>query len=278
MCSDHNVNKTFFKAFNSFPDFFRCAETGQHFNIDAEILHSLVKTGKMLLGKDGRRHKICHLFVILHSFKRSPHCNLRFAISDVPADKSVHYLAAFHVFFGIFYRTKLVGRLLIRKKFFKLPLPRCIRTELVSFLLLSYRIKFHQFICHLPYSRLDTGFSSGPLSGSKLIKLWFLSFGIGIFLYHIQLCCQNVQITAAGILYLNVIFLDLVDLNFLNTTINSKSVIFMHYIIAYVQLRKSRNRCSLGISGFLPLFPGCTENIVLRNGNKSKIRIFISAS
>ena len=54
----------------------------------------------MLLGQNGGRHQIHHLFSVLQCLKSRPKRDLRLTIAYVTADQTVHDLPALHVFLG----------------------------------------------------------------------------------------------------------------------------------------------------------------------------------
>ena len=84
----------------------------------------------MLLCQNCGRDKKSYLLAVLDGFEGGTYCYFGFAISDIPADQSVHNLFGFHVFFGIFNGGHLVIRFRIRELFFKFCLPDGIRAEL----------------------------------------------------------------------------------------------------------------------------------------------------
>ena len=59
-----------------------------------------------------------------------------------------------------------------------------------------------------------------------------------ILLNHIKPCCKNIKISSITVLNLHIVFDNLINLYFFNTTIYSESVILMHNIIANLQIRK----------------------------------------
>ena len=94
----------------------------------------------MLLCKYGCRYKIDNLLAIAHRLECRAHGNLSLAKAYIAAQKSVHYLRALHVLLCLCNRSELVISLLIREHLFKFLLPYRVRPELISLLVLPYRI------------------------------------------------------------------------------------------------------------------------------------------
>ena len=97
----------------------------------------------MLLRQNCGGNQIYHLLALLHRLKRGTDCNLRLAIAHIPADKPVHNLFTLHISLCICNGKKLVLRLLIRKHFFKFPLPYGVGTILKTLRLLPYGVELH---------------------------------------------------------------------------------------------------------------------------------------
>ena len=149
MGPDHNIHRSFSQTFNRCLLLLWCPETTEQFHIDWEILHTLCKCIVMLLCQNGGRHQINNLFILLHRFKRRTDCHLSLSKADIAADQTIHNLLALHICFCRFNGKPLVVGLLIWKHFFKFPLPYGIRSVFKTFLVLTYRIQFYQFLCDL---------------------------------------------------------------------------------------------------------------------------------
>ena len=194
----------------------------------------------MLLGKDRSRHQIYYLPALLHCLKCCTKCHLCLAISNVSADQTIHDLTALHIMFGVHDRFLLIFCLLIREQFFKFFLPDSIWSVYIAFLRLTGRIQFHQILCHQLYSAPHSGLGLLPVLSAQRIQLrYLLPVGTAVFLDRVQLGCQNIEAGSLAVLDLHIIFDCLIHRNFLNTTVDTKSMIFMHHIVAHVQITEA---------------------------------------
>ena len=132
MSADNNIHLAFFQVFNGLFLLRRSPESAHQINTHRKILHPLDKGIVMLLGQDRGRHQVHHLLALLHRLKSRPDGDLCFSVSHVSADQPVHDLGAFHVFFGGFYSSQLILRLLKGEHFLKFPLPYRVRAVLIT--------------------------------------------------------------------------------------------------------------------------------------------------
>ena len=141
----------------------------------------------MLLCKNCRRYKECHLLIVINCLKCRPYGNLRLSVTYITTDKSVHYLVTFHIFLGCSNRIKLILCFLKRKHIFKFLLPHCIRTELISFYLLALCVEKYKFFGNFIYRFFYPALCLFPLNCIELIKLWnFHSIMSRVFLKDIK--------------------------------------------------------------------------------------------
>ena len=94
---------------------FRCAKSRQHFNIYREAAHSLLKCIVVLFRKNGGRHQIRYLLIVLYRLKCRTNSNLRLAEAHISADKAIHYFITFHIPLCLINGFLLVYGFLIRK-------------------------------------------------------------------------------------------------------------------------------------------------------------------
>ena len=134
MCSHNNIHLSFFQITDGLLLLCCRAETAQQIHPDREILHSLGKRIINLLGKNGCRRKVCHLFILLHCFESCTDRNLRLSVTDIPADQPVHNLMTLHIPLGCINGKHLIFGLFKREQFFKLSLPYRIRSIHIAIL------------------------------------------------------------------------------------------------------------------------------------------------
>ncbi|OQA16872.1 MAG: hypothetical protein BWY61_02178 [Firmicutes bacterium ADurb.Bin354] len=140
MRSDHDIDKTARQIAQRLLLFRTRSESRHQIDPYRIILHSLYKCIVMLLREYRGWHEKRDLFPILHSLKCSSYSDFRLPVSDISADKAIHYLSALHVCLYGRYRIQLIIRFVERKHLFKFFLPFCIRTEFMSCSALSRRI------------------------------------------------------------------------------------------------------------------------------------------
>ena len=253
----------------------RRPETTHQINPHGKILHSLYKGIVMLLGKNGRRYQVNHLLILLHCLKSRTYSDLCLSVPHISTDQAVHDLFTLHILFDRVNSQQLIFRFLKRKHFLKFLLPDRIFPVFVAFLLLPCRIEFYQISGDFTDSSFNSCLGSGPVLSPQPVQFRFLGIRTCIFLNQIQLRGRNIKIPPLRIRNFHVILGDLIHLDLLDPLINPKAMIFMHYIIARLQLRKALD---------LPPFIGLpllflfylAENIRLRDHGKLQHRIFIS--
>ena len=229
----------------------------------------------MLLGKNGSRHQINYLAAFLNCLKRSSQSNFCLPVTNVTTHKAVHDFGTFHILLGILNGCQLILCLLIRKHFFKFLLPDRIRATDIALFFLAHCIKLHQLFCDIFYRTFNTALCLVPLLSAKFVQLGrFCIFGrSGIFLQSIQLGRQNVEIAAATVFDLDVIFYNSVHFHFFNSTINSKSVFFVDNQIPNGKLRKILDTVSAVLFLFFALLLLFAENIRFCHHRKFDQRI-----
>ena len=205
MCSDNDIDLTLFKLLYRLFLLRRTSETTHQIHIHRKILHPLRKRIVNLLCQNGCRSKICHLLAVLHRLEGRTDCNLRLAVAHITANQSIHYFMALHISLCGFNCKNLILSLIKRKKLLKLSLPHRILAEGIAVLLLTLGVQLHQVSCNLLYRTSDPILCSGPFLTSKLVELWFSGILSGIFLYHIKLGSEDIEIGATLILYLDVV-------------------------------------------------------------------------
>ena len=194
----------------------------------------------MLLRQNCRRHQIGHLLAVLYCLKGCTDRDLCLAVAHITADEAVHDLPALHVLFYGLNRRQLVIGLIKREHLLKLPLPDRILTVRKAFFPLTLRIQLYQIFCDRTHCRAHPRLCTVPLLRAEPVELRRLRrVGIRIFLDHIKLRRRHVQTAAPRILDLHVILCDLVDFYFLNSPVNTESVVFMDNKISDRKLGKA---------------------------------------
>ena len=203
--SDDNVDQALLQTVHRSSLFRRCAESRKQFDTNREIFHSRYKSLIMLLGQNGRRHQEKHLIAVHNGLKCGTDCNLRFAVTDIPADQALHDLIAFHVRLGGFDCCQLIVGFLIGKHLFKLFLPDGIPAESMAHTALSGCIQFHQIPRNPEHSLMNLRLGLMPLLCSEFVKFRRFALLGGIFHNGIEGTCKHIQIRIAGIFHLHVI-------------------------------------------------------------------------
>ena len=278
MRTDHDIDKTFLKIFNSLFLLGRSPESRHKIDSYGEVTHALGKSIVVLLRKNRSRHQYRHLLSILYRFERSADRNLRFSESDVAADKPVHDNRGLHIFFGVFNCSKLIFCLLIGKRIFEFLLPDRILTKLIALGLLPLCIEFDKVLRNFFYGCFYLTLGMCPFKRSEFIELWLVAvLGISagsILLNNTEAGRENIKISSAAVLNFNVVSDDVVSLNLLDTSVDSESVFFMNNVVANLKVSEIGNFFS-GIFGFflLSLFNVLGENITLCDNRKLNVGI-----
>ena len=227
----------------------------------------------MLLGQNRGGYQIYHLLSLLYRFKRGTDCNLRLSIAHIPADQTVHDLSALHIPFGGFDGGKLSFRLLKGEHLLKFPLPHRILSVLKPVFLLPCGIKLHQIPGHLPGGLAHFRLGAGPLLGSELAQFGPFGVGRGIFLNDVQPCGQHIQASPVPVFNFHVILDYFVNFNLFNALVNTQPMVFMNYVVSYLQFIKIIDLASLMMLLFFLLLTVCAKNVALRYHGKFKQRV-----
>ena len=250
--TDENFRIPFFHILQAFLLLFRCTETGKQFNFDFGISrHSLGKSVVMLLGKDGGRHKECHLFAFHCRLECRTDGNFRLAITYVTADESVHDLAAFHILFHIFNGIQLVICFFEGEVFFKFLLPYGICTIFMAFCRRAFRIQGNQILRHDLHSFSGFGFGLRPVLTAQFVQFWRSRTCTDIFLHHIHLVDRHKQATAIPIGNFHIILLDTFHRNLFQTSEHTDTMVIVYHIITDTQVCKTFNGRAIFLAFFL---------------------------
>ena len=117
-----------------------------------------------------------------------------------------------------------------------------------------------------------------PVAASKLVEPWLVSVLIiaagCVLLDDRKTCSQNVEISASAIFDLDVILDHVVGLNLLDTSVDTKTVVLVNNIVAYLKVSKVGDLLAAVLALFLFLLP-CVlgEDITLRNDCELDVRI-----
>jgi len=133
--TDHDIDSSFFHAFEY--DFLLAGrtETGQHLNGHRIGFEPLAETFKMLLCEHCSRHENRDLPAVHGCLERCPHGHLCLAVSNVSTDEPVHGTGALHVTDHIFDGAQLVRGFLVGEGRFELAkefVRRCKGNPLVN--------------------------------------------------------------------------------------------------------------------------------------------------
>ena len=108
------------------------------------------------------------------------------------------------------------------------------------------------------------------------VELWRFRIRACVFLQHIKLGCQDIEVALAGIFNLDIILDDFVHSDLLYAPVNTKAMIFMDYIVAYIQLGKALDLLSAVLCLLSALFLLLAENVGLGDQDKLDQGIFKS--
>ena len=187
----------------------------------------------MLLGQNRGRHQKNHLFSILYGLEGCPDRNLRLSVAHIPTDQPVHDLRTLHILLRSLDGCQLVIRLFIGKGFLEFPLPDRILAVDKTILCLAHRIELHQILGDGFYRRTNPGLGFVPVLGSQFVELRLLRVGPGVLLNRVELSCQHIEKAFSRVLDLHVILGDLIHHDFLDTPVNTETVIFVNHIISH---------------------------------------------
>ena len=276
--SDHDINSAVPETLHGFRLLGPAPEAAHEVDPDREILHALQKRIVMLLGQDRSRNQDGNLPVLLDCLEGGPDRDLCLAVTDVSADQPVHDLPGLHVFLCIRDRRKLVLGLLIGEHFLKLRLPGRIRAVGKAFFPAPCRIQVDKLLGDLLDRRPDPGAGPGPVISAQLRDSGRLCLRIRVFLDHVQLGRQYIEVGAPGVFYLHVIFLHAARHHLFHAPVDADPVVFMDNIIARRQLREGSQ--GLPLIALLPpalLLFFLAEDIALGKNRETEQRIGVAA-
>ncbi len=108
------------------------------------VLQPLRERAEVLLGQDRGRRQHHHLLAVLDGLERGPQSDLGLAVADVAADQPVHRARRLHVGLDQLDRVALIGRLGVRERVLKFPLPVGVRRELVALAASALRVQVQE--------------------------------------------------------------------------------------------------------------------------------------
>ena len=185
----------------------------------------------MLLSQNCRWYEICHLPVILHCLKCRPDGNFCLSESNITTYKAIHDLAALHILFRIVDGFLLIQCLLIWEHLFKLPLPYGILGIFVSLCTRTDRIQLDQFFGDIFHMSLDTRAHLLPFRAAKLVQFDTRTIFAGQLADTVELFHRHEQFTSFGIFDTDVILCAPICDHFINTTVDSDTMILMYHIV-----------------------------------------------
>lgn len=125
-------------------------KAGEQPRFDGERLHAGENGGVVLPRQDRGRAPARATCLAAHdALERGAQRHLRFAHAHVAAQQAVHRVGLFHVFFYFGRAGELVGRFVVFKTRFKIPLPLVVLGERIALGLLAPGIQSDQLFCHL---------------------------------------------------------------------------------------------------------------------------------
>ena len=169
MGTDHNIHQAFLGILDGLLLLGRSPESAHQIHPNRKVLHPLGKCIVMLLGQDRGGYQIDDLLILLYCLEGCPDGNLRLSISNVPADQAVHNLMAHHIPLDGLDGKQLVFRLFKGEHFLEFPLPDCILSIYVAFLLLSCSVQPDQIFRDLSYCPSDSGFGLRPFLRAQTV-------------------------------------------------------------------------------------------------------------
>ena len=271
MGAHHNVNLPILQPLQHILLFLGRAEATDHLRRYREAMETLYHRVVVLLHQNGGRCQNGDLLTIHHSFEGGTETYFRFAVTHIAAQQAIHVPVRFHIM-GDFLDTLLLVRgQFIGELIFKFPLPRCIRAEGVSFMLASLGIQFHQVEGQLFQSFLHLALLLLPLAATKVVQLWWLVGIADIPLHPFQLLHRHIQFIISLILNQQIISESALTLQPDRTLIDTHAVIFMHNVVAHLQIREGSNLFPGAPAGLGLPIPG-TVNVRIGNEHQFGVR------
>ena len=209
--SDYDVYRSVFQAFNRFIGLFSRSESAEKTDVNRIVLKTLHNGFIMLLREYCRRHKKRDLLSVCDRFKGRSDGYLRLPVSHITAKQTVHRALSFHILFNLLNGTELVLCFLIRESRFELPLHFMIGRERIAFACFPFRIKLNQIIGNILNGVFNFFLHPFPFTAAQFIKLRFFSFRADVLLHLIDLFYRDVQLIAALIMNVEVIFMNAFD-------------------------------------------------------------------
>ena len=114
--------------------------TAQIFHPAGQILQTFTECLEMLIGKDGRRHKDRHLFIIGYGFERCTDRYFCLSETHISAHQAIHRTVAFHIGLHLHRCLTLVGRIFIDKGGFQFTLQEAVGAVRETLFLTALRI------------------------------------------------------------------------------------------------------------------------------------------
>ena len=191
--------------------FLRRAETAQHINPDAKMVHPLPEGHQMLLGQDRRRCHDRHLAAIHDSLESRPDRHLGLAVSHIAAQKAVHGDGFFHIRLDFADGLQLIRGLLKRKFCLELLLPGGIGSKRMALRDLPLGIEPQQFRSQDGDGLFGPFGRPLPVRPSHTGKARRRPFAADVLVQEADLLDGHVQFIAVRVLQLQVIPMDAVD-------------------------------------------------------------------
>ena len=219
----------------------RSPEPAQEIHPGAGMPEPLYDGVVVLLHQDCGRRQQGYLFVVRDRLESGSQAHLCFSVAHVTAQQPVHVPVAFHVFPDFLHALCLVWRQFPREFIFKLPLPGRIRSEGMARILRTFRVQGFQVKGQGFQALLDLALLPGPFSAAQAVQLRCLVRVADIALHPLQLFHRHIQLVVSAVVDQQVVMPASLALDPGNALVDTDAVVFMHHIVAHLQVREGGN-------------------------------------
>ncbi len=273
MGADDHVQAAVSKGGDDFRFPFVGGEAIQHFHMDAETFHAGFEIFAVLL-RQHRGGTQNHGLIAAHdALENGAHGDFRFTKAHIATKKHVHGHRFLH---GLLHRRDgchLIFCFHVREGIFEFPLLRRVGRKGDARRDFSLRIDFQQLLCQFFDGLLRLGASFAPVFSAQGVQLRRVTFGADVFFQGADFFHRQLQLIAAGILDGNIIPVHAGELDGLNAHEFADAVVFLHHIVAGIEVRKIADLLSF-TTAFYPAHFLLPQNISGGNHSQMILRDF----
>ena len=207
------------------------------------LLEAAFEGLEMLEAEYGGRRQHRHLAAILHRLEGRAHGHFGLAVAHVAHQQAIHRQGRFHVALDVGDGRDLVLGLVVIESVFELPLKVVVYGKGMPLSCFALRVKLEQLISHVLHGLAHPRLGLGPLLAAQPVQHRSRA-GIGraVLLNQVKPGERNVEPRLLGKLQHHEFHLDAVLLNLPKPHVAGDAMLHMHYVIAYRQVTKVRNK------------------------------------